>query len=240
MTSSSSSTVKWTDPRVRRTNHPVLLQKITLLRDKNTNAREFRSLVREITFYLGYESTTDLQSQDKDIQTPLGEFTGSILSEKIAIIPILRAGLGMTEAMMDLIPSASVHHIGMYRQASNLKPILYYNNLPAQSSFDQAVILEPMIATSGTISAAIKLVKKHKAHNIKVVALIASSAGLKQLLEDHPDITIHVGAIDNTLSAEGMIVPGLGDCGDRLYLTPLGATGDTDSAPALKKQKIDE
>lgn len=212
--------------------HPVLKHKLTLLRDKTTDSHKFRELLKEITFYLGYEATASLTTHPVEVETPVGAGTGQKLAERIALVPILRAGLGMVDAMLDLVPSAKIHHIGMYREKLSLVPIVYYNRLPAKVQVDVAVLLEPMIATAGSINAGIEILKAWGAPKIKVMALVASKAGLQNLRDAHPDVEIVVGAVDDALTKDGYIVPGLGDVGDRLWGTvdhdkPAGKPADT-------------
>lgn len=158
--------------------------------------------------------------QNIDVTTPCGPAQGFKIAEKIAIIPILRAGLGMAEAMMELLPNAAVHHIGMYRNKGSLLPVQYYNRLPRDQVADVSIVLDPMIATGSTIRAVVSILKRWGSRKIIVVSALAARKGIEALMEEHPDITIHVGAIDQELSAEGMIIPGLGDAGDRQFLTP--------------------
>jgi len=186
--------------------------------------------MKEMTFYLGYEATASLSVTPEEVVTPMATTTGSKLSESIAIIPILRAGLGMGDALLELLPKATVHHIGMYRSKNSLLPVQYYNRLPKGSACDIAYIVDPCIATSGTLHAVVAMVKKWGARKVVVVSVIASRPGIERLASLHPDINIFVGAIDETLSSEGMIIPGLGDAGDRLYSTPQDLTPVTGGA----------
>lgn len=210
------------------TSHPLVAHKMTKLRDAKTSASEFRRLLKEITFYLGYEATRELTTRVDKIHTPMNvEFDGAKLSDRIAIIPILRAGLTMADGMLELLPNAAVHHIGMYRSKDSLLPIQYYNRLPKNESCDVAYIVDPCIATSNTIHAVVSIVKKWGAKRIVVVSAIGARTGVERLQELHPDVDVFIGAIDETLSESGMIVPGIGDAGDRQFGTP------SDEVPTL-------
>ncbi|KAH9117022.1 hypothetical protein LEN26_005502 [Aphanomyces euteiches] len=190
--------------------HPVLAHKLTKLRDAKTDANLFRHLLREITFYLGYEATSDLSTTPKKINTPLGPHEGVELATPVALVPILRAGLGMVEPMLDLLPNARVYHIGMYRNKNSLLPVQYYNKLPKECHID-----------SGTIIATVAILKVWGVSQIKIISTIASKDGLKDLYTKHPDVEVIVAAIDETLSESGLIVPGLGDAGDRQFDTDV-------------------
>mmetsp|Transcript_10628 Transcript_10628/g.25426 ORF Transcript_10628/g.25426 Transcript_10628/m.25426 type:complete len:261 (-) Transcript_10628:91-873(-) len=200
--------------------HPVLKHKMTLLRSKDTHPTQFRQLLREVTFYLGYEATRDLEVRDVDVTTPVATGKGKHLDTRVALVPVLRAGLGMCDAMQDLLPTAHTHHIGIYREDSSLVPILYYNRLPSEVDCDTAIILEPMIATAGTIHATVRILKDWGATNIKVLSLVAARSGLEKLVAAHPDVTVFVGEVDEKLTEAGYVIPGLGDVGDRLFGTP--------------------
>lgn len=202
-----------------QSDHPLIMHKMTILRDVTTSTKDFRSVLKEITFYLGYEATKGLKLQSKNIQTPLMEYGGSKLAENISIIPILRAGLGMSESMSELIPSAAVHHIGMYRCKSSMLPIQYYNRLPRDKISDVCFIMDPCIATSNTIHAIINILKRWGCKKIIVISAIGAKAGVERVLEAHPDVDIYIGAVDETLK-DGMILPGIGDAGDRQFGTP--------------------
>ncbi|CAK4078487.1 unnamed protein product [Aphanomyces euteiches] len=201
--------------------HPVLAHKLTKLRDAKTDANLFRHLLREITFYLGYEATSDLSTTPKKINTPLGPHEGVELATPVALVPILRAGLGMVEPMLDLLPNARVYHIGMYRNKNSLLPVQYYNKLPKECHIDCAIVLEPLINTAGTIIATVAILKVWGVSQIKIISTIASKDGLKDLYTKHPDVEVIVAAIDETLSESGLIVPGLGDAGDRQFDTDV-------------------
>lgn len=221
--------------------HPLIAHKMTLLRSSKTNAADFRRILKEISFYLGYEASRDIKTVSEVIQTPLNaDFNGVKISDKVAIIPILRAGLSMADGMLDLMPHASVHHIGMYRCKDSLLPVQYYNRLPKNSPCDVAYIVDPCIATSNTISAVVSIVKKWGAKKVVVISSIASREGIDKLIENHPDIDVYTAAIDEKLSEDGMIIPGIGDAGDRQYSTfDLDAIND-DSVTAGSKRAREE
>lgn len=216
--------------------HPVLGAKLTQLRNKNTKPAEFRQLLRSVTFYLGYEATKDFKTSVAKITTPIGEHTGVSLAQNVAIVPVMRAGLGMVEPMLELLPDATVHHIGMYRSKASLLPVQYYNRLPKEHSCDVAIVLEPMIATAGTISAVIDQLKQWGVKKIICLSMIASKKGLAALSERHGDVAVHVANIDDTLDETGFIVPGLGDAGDRQFVTD-GHDKPECASPSNKKQK---
>lgn len=200
--------------------HPLIAHKISLLRNEETSPHDFRRVLREITFYLGYEATRCLNLEQYSLRTPNNEEApGQRISDSVSFIPILRAGLGMTDGMLDLIPKASIHHIGMYRTKESLMPVQYYNKLPRGQRCDIAFILDPCIATSGTMNASISIVKKWGAKKIVVISAIAAKSGLDEVLTKHPDVEIHVAAVDAKLSEDGLILPGLGDAGDRQFCT---------------------
>eukprot|EP01036_Dinobryon_divergens_P032975 gene32975-42669_t len=215
--------------------HPLLAHKMTILRDRNTSATDFRKLLREITFYLGYEASRELQLMSEVVTTPMNvNFEGSKLSDKIALVPILRAGLSMADGMLELFPRAVVHHLGMYRAKDSLLPIQYYNKLPKHQACDVAYVLDPSIATSNTLIAVVSLLKRWGAKKIIVLAAIGSRSGVTKLLETHPTVAVYVGAIDETLTSDGLITPGIGDAGDRQFgttdmplLSPLGSPNPT-------------
>jgi len=193
-----------------------------MMRNVNTSTNDFRKLLREITFYLGFEATRTLKNTDNKIKTPMNvEFSGTKIGDKVAIIPILRAGLAMADGMLELMPFAAVHHIGMFRTKESLMPIQYYNRLPRDSECDVAYVVDPCIASSNTIHAVITILKKWGAKKIVVVSAIASTTGIAKLTELHPEIDVHIAAIDDKLSQEGMIMPGIGDAGDRQFGTPF-------------------
>jgi len=201
--------------------HPLIAHKMTRIRDHSTSSHDFRRMLKEITFYLGFEASRDLNVAPSVVTTPMNlSFEGAKLADKVAIIPILRAGLSMAEGMLELMPQATVHHIGMYRQKDSLLPVQYYNRLPKNQSCDVAYIVDPCIATANTIHAVVSILKRWGAKKIVIVAAIGARPGVERLLELHQDVHVHIGAIDDTLSPEGMILPGIGDAGDRQFGTP--------------------
>jgi uracil phosphoribosyltransferase len=200
--------------------HPLIQHKISLLRDKNTNTKEFRELVSEIAMLMGYEVTRSMPLREVEIETPVGIARTKVISgKKMGIVPILRAGLGMVDGMLRLLPMVKVGHIGLYRDPETLQPVEYYCKLPVDAQERDMVILDPMLATGGSASAAIKFIKDRGVSNIKLMCLIASKEGIKRINKDHPDVAIYCAAVDNELNDHGYIVPGLGDAGDRLFGT---------------------
>ena len=200
--------------------HPLIQHKISLLRDKNTGTNEFRQLVDEIAMLEGFEALSDLPVEDVEIETPIEKcMTPMIAGRKLAVVPILRAGLGMVDGMLNLIPAAKVGHIGMYRNEETLVPVEYYCKLPSDINEREVFVLDPMLATGGSAIDAITQIKKHGAKHIKFIGLIAAPEGIKALHEAHPDVDIYLGAQDDHLNENGYIVPGLGDAGDRIYGT---------------------
>jgi uracil phosphoribosyltransferase len=199
--------------------HPLVAHKLSRLRDKRTEPKKFRELVREIAGLLAYESTLNLQTQPVEIETPLETMQAQQLKEKIGLVPILRAGLGMVEGIWELMPSAEVWHIGLYRDEKTLQPVEYYNKLPVDPRVSVCLILDPMLATGGSATATADILKKWGVKKIKYVGLIAAPEGIKAMQTAHPDIDIYVAAIDSHLTEKGYIVPGLGDAGDRQFGT---------------------
>lgn len=199
--------------------HPLVAHKLSRLRDKSTEPKKFRELVREIAGLLAYEATADLATSPVEIETPLTKMTAQQLQEKIGLVPILRAGLGMVEGIWELMPSAEVWHIGLYRDEKTLKPVEYYNKLPIQPRVAVCMILDPMLATGGSATATADVLKKWGVTKIKFVGLIAAPEGIKAMQTAHPDIDIYVAAIDERLNERAYIVPGLGDAGDRQFGT---------------------
>ena len=199
--------------------HPLVKHKLTRLRDERTEPKKFRELVRELAALMIYEATADLATQLVHIQTPMAKTDGEDLQEKIGLIPILRAGLGMVEGVWELMPSAEVWHIGMYRDERTLKPVAYYNKLPIAPTVAVCLILDPMLATGGSAVATVDILKKWGVSKIKFVGLIAAPEGIDRLHSAHPDVPIHIAAIDDHLNENGYIIPGLGDAGDRLFGT---------------------
>jgi uracil phosphoribosyltransferase len=204
---------------VYESQHPLVKHKLSRLRDKKTEPKKFRELVREIAALLAYEATADLAVMPRELETPLTKMTGYELKEKIGLVPILRAGLGMVEGVWSLMPSAEVWHIGLYRDEHTLKPVEYYNKLPTEPRVSVCLILDPMLATGGSATATADVLKKWGVKKIKFVGLIAAPEGIKAMQEQHPDIPIHIAAIDSHLNDKAYIVPGLGDAGDRQFGT---------------------
>lgn len=208
------------DKRVTVIEHPLIQHKLSILRDVNTGSKDFRDLLEEIAMLMGYEVTRNFQLEDTEIETPICKTKAKVLTgKKVAIIPILRAGLGMVDGMLRLIPAAKVGHIGLYRDPETLKPVEYYCKLPADIEERDIIVVDPMLATGGSASDAITLLKKRGAKNIKLMNLIAAPEGIETVLKTHPDIEIFVAAVDEKLNEHGYIVPGLGDAGDRIFGT---------------------
>jgi len=204
---------------VHVSNHPLIAHKLAILRDVSTEPQKFRELVREIAGLLTYEVTADLLTMPVDTQTPLAVAHGLTIHEKIGLIPILRAGLGMVEGFWGLMPSAEVWHIGIYRDEKTLRPVQYYNKLPTDPTVSVCLILDPMLATGGSATATIDVLKKWGVKKIKFVGLIGSPEGIATVHRSHPEIPIHLAAIDERLNDVGYILPGLGDAGDRQFGT---------------------
>lgn len=200
--------------------HPLIQHKVTLMRSVDTGSKDFRELLEEITMLMGYEITRTLPLENVEIQTPLVKMTGKqIAGKKLGIVPILRAGLGMVNGMLDLIPTAKVGHIGLYRDPETLKPVEYYCKLPSDVASRDFIVTDPMLATGGSASAAITLMKEKGAKNIKLMCLVAAPEGVETINRDHPDVEIFVAALDEKLNDHGYILPGLGDAGDRIFGT---------------------
>ncbi len=199
--------------------HPLVAHKLSRMRNKDTEPKKFRELVREIAALLCYEATADLLTVPRQVETPLATMTGSELKEKIGLVPILRAGLGMVEGIWELMPVAEVWHIGLYRDERTLKPVEYYNKLPTEPTVSVCLILDPMLATGGSAVATADILKRWGVKKIKFVGLIGAPEGIKNMQEHHPDIPIYLAAIDDHLNQRGYIVPGLGDAGDRQFGT---------------------
>ena len=201
------------------THHPLVAHKLTRLRDKNTDPKKFRELVREIAALLTYEATADLATIERQVETPLATTTGAELREKIGLVPILRAGLGMVEGVWELMPTSEVWHIGLYRDERTLKPVEYYNKLPIEPTVSVCLILDPMLATGGSAVATTAVLKRWGVKKIKFVGLIGAPEGIRNMQEHHPDVPIYLAAIDDRLNERGYILPGLGDAGDRQFGT---------------------
>ena len=200
--------------------HPLIQHKISILRDKKTGTNEFRKLVEEIAMLEGFEALSDLPTEDVEVKTPIETCKTPVLSgRKLAVVPILRAGLGMVDGILSLVPTAKVGHVGMYRDEETLQPKEYYCKLPEDIDQRLVLIVDPMLATGGSADAAIEFVKKQGAKQIKFASIIAAPEGIKMLTEKHPDIQIYCGSIDRQLNENGYILPGLGDAGDRIFGT---------------------
>lgn len=204
---------------VYESTHPLVKHKLTLLRNSNTKPKKFRELVRELSMLLCYEATQDLGLHAIDVDTPMGSAEGAELQEKIGLIPILRAGLGMVEGIWEMMPGAEVWHIGLYRDEATLQPVSYYNKLPTSPTVEVCLTLDPMLATGGSAVATVDILKNWGANRIKFLALLAAPEGIDTLQKAHPDVDIHVAQIDKSLNDIGYIVPGLGDAGDRQFGT---------------------
>ena len=200
--------------------HPLITHKISILRDVNTGSKQFRELVSEIAMLMGYEALRDLPMEYVEVKTPITTTKVKMLAgEKLAIVPILRAGLGMVEGILNLVPYAKVGHIGLYRDEQTLEPQEYYCKLPTDIANRLVVVLDPMLATGGSASAAVQFIKNKGCKNIKFMSLIAAPEGVKKLTTDHPDVQLYCACLDEKLNENGYIVPGLGDAGDRIFGT---------------------
>ena len=199
--------------------HPLIQHKITKLRRKDTEVKDFRALANEIALLMGYEATRDLPLNDIEVETPLTIAKGKEVTKQVAIVPILRAGLGMVDAMLSLVPAAKVGHIGLYRDPETHKPVEYYCKLPTEIDQRTVLVVDPMLATGGSAVAAIDFIKQRGAKKIKFLCLIAAPEGVEALTQAHPDIDLYIGALDEKLNDHDYIVPGLGDAGDRLFGT---------------------
>jgi len=200
-------------------NHPLIKRDLTFLRDKNTPSSTFRNILRRLTSLMAFEVTKDLDLLPKEVETPLEVTQGYILKDEIVLVPILRAGLGMVDAFLELIPEAKVGHIGLYRDEETLKPVDYYFKFPKNLDKSIVIILDPMLATGGSICTAISYLKERGAKKIKVVSLIAAPEGINKLTNEHPDVQVYIAVLDRQLNQRGFILPGLGDAGDRIFGT---------------------
>ena len=200
--------------------HPLLQHKLSILRDENTGVKDFREVVSEIATLMCYEATRDLPLEEVEIKTPIttAKFK-TIAGKKLAMVPVLRAGLGMVDGILTLIPSAKVGHIGLYRDPDTLEPVEYYCKMPNDIAEREVIILDPMLATGGSASAAIQFIKNYEVKNIKLMNIIAAPEGIQRVHHDHPDVDIYCAALDEKLNDHGYIVPGLGDAGDRIFGT---------------------
>ncbi len=202
------------------TQHPLVAHKVTMLRNKDTGSKEFRELIEEIAMLICYEATRELPLTAVQVETPICETTGRMITErKFALIPILRAGIGMVEGMLKLMPTTKVGHIGLYRDPETLMPVEYYCKLPSDIAERDVFLLDPMLATGGTASAAVSYLKNKGVKNIKLVCILSCPEGIDHMQKDHPDVDIYAAAKDEYLNSHGYIVPGLGDAGDRLFGT---------------------
>lgn len=200
--------------------HPLIQHKLTYIRDKNTGTKEFRELVDEVATLMAFEITRDMPVQDIEVETPVTTATTKVLSgKKLAIVPILRAGIGMVDGVLKLIPAAKVGHVGLYRDPETLKPVEYYVKLPADVEEREFILVDPMLATGGSAVEAINSLKTRGAKNIKFMCLIAAPEGVEAIQQSHPDVDIYIAALDEKLNEHGYIIPGLGDAGDRLFGT---------------------
>jgi len=205
--------------KVHVMNHPLIQHKISMLRDKNTTVKDFRELVYEIALLMGYEATRDLPLIDYPVETPLTKTVGKVIDKQVAVVPILRAGLGMVDAIVSILPAAKIGHIGLYRDHETHQPVEYYCKLPKDVDERQVIVTDPMLATGGSAAAAIDFIKKRGAKRIKLMCIIAAPEGVEVVQKAHPDVEIYIGSLDEKLNENCYIVPGLGDAGDRLFGT---------------------
>ena len=200
--------------------HPLIQHKISLLRDKKTTTKEFRELVCEVSMLMAYEVTRDLPLEEIEVETPIAFARTKVLAgKKLALVPILRAGLGMVEGLLRLMPSARVGHIGLYREHDTLQPVDYYFKIPPDAGTRDIIVLDPMLATGGSAAAAVASLKRNGAVSVRLVCLVAAPEGVRHMLEQHPDVHVFTAALDRQLNEQGYILPGLGDAGDRLFGT---------------------
>jgi uracil phosphoribosyltransferase len=210
-------------PNFHVSQHPAVRHKLGILRDQATEPKKFREVVRELSWLLGYEALADAKTRPLEITTPIETMQAEELADRIGLIPILRAGLGMVDAMLELMPTAEVWHLGLFRDERTLRPVEYYNKLPDTTSIDLCLILDPMLATGGSATAAIEVLKRWGAVRIKLVNLIAAPEGVEAVLKAHPEVEIYTASLDRQLNDRGYIMPGLGDAGDRQFGT--GSSG---------------
>lgn len=200
--------------------HPLIQHKLTLLRDKNTGSKEFRELVSEVAMLMCYEATRDLPLKEVEVETPVSVAKASVLSgRKLAFVPILRAGIGMIDGVMRMVPAARVGHIGLYRDPDTLEPVEYYSKLPADIDEREVIVLDPMLATGGSAVDAISIIKRSNPKSIKFMCIIAAPEGMEELTKAHPDVKVYCASMDERLNEHGYIIPGLGDAGDRIFGT---------------------
>jgi uracil phosphoribosyltransferase len=206
-------------PSLHVSSHPAILHKLAILRSTTTEPKKFREVVRELSWLLGYEALADIAVRPIQIETPLEPMAASELADRIGLVPILRAGLGMVDAMLELMPTAQVWHLGLFRDERTLRPVEYYNKLPDSATVDLCLILDPMLATGGSATAAIEVLKRWGAVRIKLINLIAAPEGVAAVTAAHPDVEIYCASLDRGLNDKGYIMPGLGDAGDRQFGT---------------------
>ncbi len=206
-------------PTLHVSQHPAVRHKLGILRDVETEPKKFREVVRELSWLLGYEALADARTRPVDVPTPLEVMAGEELADRIGFVPILRAGLGMVDAFLELMPTAQVWHLGLFRDEKTLRPVEYYNKLPNSAAVDLCLILDPMLATGGSATAAIEVLKRWGAARIKLVNLIAAPEGVEAVTKAHPDVEIYTASLDRQLNEKGYIMPGLGDAGDRQFGT---------------------
>lgn len=224
--------------------HPVMSHKISVLRSSSTIPSAFRTVLRELTFHLGYEATSTLSTKPVALTVPVPkaagvdhiDWTGDALAEKVCLVPILRSGLGMVDSMLELVPDAAVHHIGMYRR--EMMPVQYYNRLPKKCEVDVAFVLDPIIATASTVLSVIGILKKWGVTNIHLISVIGSEEGINTISKTHPDVQITVGTVDKELTKEGVVLPGIGDAGDRLFGTPMIEDDEALLHPSKRKRSL--
>ena len=208
------------DLKVNVIDHPLIQHKLTLMRQKDTGTKDFRELLEEISMFMAYEITRDFPLKEVDIETPVAKCKSKVLAgKKVGVVPILRAGLGMLSGVVNMIPAARVGHVGMYRDPETLKPVEYYCKLPSDVADRTLIVVDPMLATGGSASAALYLIKEKGAQSIILMCLVAAPEGVKVINEEHPDVPVYVAAVDEKLNEHGYIVPGLGDAGDRIFGT---------------------
>mmetsp|Transcript_16726 Transcript_16726/g.21972 ORF Transcript_16726/g.21972 Transcript_16726/m.21972 type:complete len:247 (-) Transcript_16726:232-972(-) len=223
MTENGAEKAKGLGPNCKVVSHPIIDHKLSKLRSSSTTTAAFRAILKEITYLVGYEATKDLKTTDVQLTVPVGhdhmECTGKKIADRVALVPILRSGLGMIDSMRELVPKAPVHHIGMYR--AHKMPVQYYQRLPQKCESDVAFILDPVIATASTIMSLISILQKWGVPKIHVIAVIGSRQGVENIMKKYPDVMLTVGVIDEELNKDGIVLPGLGDAGDRLFGTDL-------------------
>jgi uracil phosphoribosyltransferase len=208
------------DLKVNVIDHPLIQHKLTLMRQKDTGTKDFRELLEEISMFMAYEITRDFPLKEVEIETPVAKCKSKVLAgKKVGVVPILRAGLGMLNGVVNMIPAARVGHVGMYRDPETLKPVEYYCKLPSDVAERTLIVVDPMLATGGSASAALSLIKEKGAQSIILMCLVAAPEGIEVINKDHPDVPVYVAAVDEKLNDHGYIVPGLGDAGDRIFGT---------------------